>query len=91
MFEGGEIGLLFNESEVSVARTGNLQISMNNQIPCFIEEMEEGTIFTKIKLGFAGQKIFSLITTRSSQRLNLRRGEEVLALIKTNEVFLKYQ
>ena len=89
--EGSEIGLLFNESEVSIARTGNSQISMNNQIPCSIGEMEEGAIFTKVKLEFAGQRIFSLITTRASRRLNLRRGETVLALIKTNEVFLKYQ
>ncbi len=84
-----KIDLLFNESEVSIGKDLGGLISMNNRIDCIIESLERGKIFTRVFLSFGGQSMKSLITARSAERLALKEGEMVTALIKTNEVFLR--
>ena len=87
--KGSKIELLFNESEVSIGKNINGQISMNNQLPCTIDTMVAAEIFTRVVLQFKNYQLSSLITTKSAKRLKLQNGDKVIALIKTNEIFLK--
>jgi len=86
---GKNIELLINESEVSIAKNRCEEISLNNQLDCLVDDITCGEIFSKISLTMEGQKLSSLITSRSVKRLDLKKGDKVTALIKTNEVFLK--
>lgn len=86
---GNAIELLFNESEVSIGKNTNGKISLANQLECIIDNLNEGKIFTKINLLFKDIKLTSLITSGSVKRLDLKKGDKVMAFIKTNEVFLK--
>jgi molybdopterin-binding protein len=45
-------------------------------------------VLTRALLDYHGHEIISIITTRSAERLRLAVGDEVEALIKTNEVTL---
>jgi len=83
------IELLFNESEVSIGKLTDGQISLCNQLQCIIDDLIPGKIFSQVILSFHGEHLTSLITTRSVKRLNLETGDRVTAFIKTNEVLLK--
>ena len=86
--EGREIILLFKESEVSVGKDIRGMISLRNQLPVVVEEVQKGTVFSKICMRLADTSIVSLITTRSAEKLGLKKGDEVTAFIKSNEVIL---
>ncbi|NJK87496.1 MAG: TOBE domain-containing protein [Bacteroidales bacterium] len=68
----------------------NLQgmISLRNKLPCRIEKFEAGKILSLVTLRFGQYTIQSAITSRSAEMLGIKPGEEVLALIKSNEVSL---
>ncbi|HOP62447.1 MAG TPA: TOBE domain-containing protein [Spirochaetota bacterium] len=83
------IELIFNESEVSIGKITDGDISLSNQLNCIIEGFVYGEIFTLVKLSFNGKPLTSLITERSVKRLKLEAGDRVTAFIKTNEVMLK--
>ena len=83
------VELLFNESEVSIGRMAHGQISLNNQLPCVVEDFVPGEILTQVILSFNGERLTSLITTRSVKRLNLKVEDRVMAFIKTTELLLK--
>jgi len=86
---GEPIELLFNESEVSVGKDNNGSLSVLNHLICTVEEIVTGKIFTLIHMLFQGEKIVALIPSRSVKIMELKKGDEITAYIKINEVFLK--
>ena len=85
---GREVTLLFKETEVSIAKNLSGLISLRNRIKAKIKRIEQEKILTKIILDYKGNDIVSIISTGSVQRLDLREGDEVEWLVKTNEVSL---
>ena len=81
-----EVEILFKETEVSIAKNFDGQISLRNRIPSTIKEIERGKVLSKLILDFKGIDIGSIITTRSVNKLELKVGDEVTGLIKANEV-----
>jgi molybdopterin-binding protein len=78
----------FKETEVIIAKNEPMNISIQNKILCNIEAIRNGEILSELHLSFGELKIKSLITTNACKTLNLKNGDAVLALIKTNEVSL---
>lgn len=85
---GNTVNVYFKETEVIIAKNEPLNISIQNKILCKIESMKQGEILTELYLRFGEFNIKSLITTNACKTLNLKNGDAVLALIKTNEVSL---
>ncbi len=85
---GNAVKIYFKETEVIIAKNEPLNISIQNKIPCTIIAMKIGVILTELHLRFGDMNIKSLITTNAIKTLNLKNGDVVLALIKTNEVSL---
>lgn len=85
---GNTVNVYFKETEVIIAKNEPLNISIQNKILCKIDSMKQGKILTELYLSFGEFNIKSLITTNASKTLNLKIGDLVLALIKTNEVSL---
>jgi molybdopterin-binding protein len=85
---GNAVKIYFKETEVIIAKNELLDISIQNKIPCTIISMKPGEILTELHLRFGGFNIKSLITTNACKTLNLKNGDAVLALIKTNEISL---
>ncbi len=83
------VELMFNESEVSIGKLVQGQMSLNNQLDCVIDNLVIGEIFSQVMLSFKGCHMTSMITSRSVRRLGLIVGDRVTAFIKTNEVTLK--
>ena len=85
---GNTVKVYFKETEVIIAKNELLNISIQNKIPCTIISMKLGEILTELHLRFEDFDIKSLITTNACKTLNLKNGDAVLALIKTNEISL---
>jgi len=85
---GNTVNLVFKETEVSLAKglTGN--ISLRNRMMCFVQNIERGELLSKITLTFKQYTIASAITTRALDSLQISIGDEIEALIKSNEVSL---
>lgn len=72
----------------NIALAGGLKgvLSISNQLKVKIERVDNGELLSSVKFRFAGSLIESIITHDSSIRMNLRPGDEVVALIKSSEL-----
>ncbi|MFC0777171.1 molybdopterin-binding protein [Flavobacterium sp. HJSW_4] len=86
--ENKTVKIIFKETEVIIAKDLNPSISIQNQILCRIESIKKGVILSQIALSMGEESIQSIITTNACEQLDLKENENVMALIKTNEVSL---
>ena len=80
--------VLFKETEVSLAKELAGLISLRNRHPGVVTECRLGKLLAEVTLDYRGQRVVSLITRRSAERLNLQPGDAVEWLIKANELTL---
>ena len=84
---GNRIEILFKETEVFIANADlHGQLSVANQLPCVVVAITQGKLLSKIALNFAQHNITSIITTQALQQLKLTVGQQVTAMVKTNEL-----
>jgi len=86
--EGNHIDAVFKEPEVSLAHNLTGLISMRNRMKCKVTMIETGVLLTKITLLFFNNEIHSIITTRALKQIQIKIGDEIEALIKSNEIAL---
>lgn len=69
-----------------------MDLSTRNQLKARIKEIKSNDISAEVILDVGGQEMCSTITTGSVNRLGLKVGDEVNALIKASSVMLgKYK
>jgi molybdate transport system regulatory protein len=85
---GNRVFAVFKESEVSIAKNLKGIISLRNRFPCIVVKIERGKLMSIVLLQYEHIQLSSAITTRSVDALELNIGDEVLALIKANEISL---
>ena len=83
-----EVNVIFKELEASIAIQADLPISLQNQISGTIKDIQKGQLLARITLQTKLGPITSVITSGSADKLWLTVGQEVYALIKTNELML---
>lgn len=88
LVEGGEIIVMFKETEVSVSRPVRTHVSLQNKLPCRVVRVRKGALLATVTLQHPIGTIESVITVRAVDQLGLAPGIEVLAMIKTNEIML---
>jgi len=64
-------------------------LSYANQIKVNIASMDVGKLLSSLKLNFGDFVLESIITTASLKRMNLNENDELLALIKSNELSIQ--
>lgn len=82
------VKIIFKETEVIISKDLKANISIQNQLPCRIESIKKGVILSQINLRHEDQIIKSIITSNACEQLDLKENDNVMALIKTNEVSL---
>ncbi len=65
-----------------------LHLSARNRIPAKVTEVEKGDIASRVKLSIEAAMLSSLITTEAVEKLNIKEGDEVFAVIKSTEVLV---
>lgn len=84
--EGNHVTMLFKENEVVIAKSFSGQISLQNRFESVVKSLEMGKLLCKVTMDFLGFEIVSLITAHAAQQLNLAVGDNVIAMVKTNEI-----
>jgi molybdopterin-binding protein len=85
---GNAVEVLFKETEVSLAKNLSGLISLRNRMQATVKHVRGGAILSEVVLDYRGQSISSIVTSRSIQRLDIKAGDEIEALVKANEVSL---
>ena len=60
--------------------------SIRNRLPGIIEKIVSDKVVSEIVIRTAAGEVTSVITTSSVQRMNLKEGDQVFAIIKATEV-----
>jgi molybdopterin-binding protein len=60
--------------------------SIRNRLPGTIEKIVSDKVVSEIIIRTAAGEVTSVITTSSVQRMNLKEGDQVFAIIKATEV-----
>ena len=71
---------------MSLAKNLSGLISLRNRLPAQVRAVEKGQVLAKVTLDYQGLDVVSIITTRSAERLDLKAGDAVEALVKANEM-----
>jgi molybdopterin-binding protein len=64
------------------------QVSGRNQLVGRIEEVRISGLMAEVTLSIGGQRITSIITSRSAREMGLKKGQAAAALIKSTEVMI---
>ena len=63
--------------------------SIRNRLPGTIETIVSDKVVSEIVIRTSAGEVTSVITTGSVQRMNLKEGDQVFAIIKATEVFVE--
>lgn len=88
--KGKKVEVLFKETEVVLAKELPVNISLENYLFCKVMKIEKGELLCRVYLSFQEREITSLITSSSLLSINLSEGDEVVAMVKVNELMLSY-
>jgi len=65
-----------------------MQLSARNQLKGKIIEIKEGPVSTEVVIDINGAQVVSSITTGSAKSMNLKVGDEAIAVIKASSVMI---
>ena len=66
-----------------------MKISARNQIPGTVKKILKGPVSTEVVIAIAGSnEIVSSITTHSAEKMKLKEGSKVYAVMKASEVMV---
>ena len=86
---GKQVVAVVNDVDVMLARGRSLDLSARNQFRARVLDIDTGAVNTVVKLrGLGNNIIYSTVSNRAAARLNLREGENVLAVIKASSVMV---
>jgi molybdopterin-binding protein len=68
-----------------------MSTSIRNRLPGTIEKIISDKVVSEIVIRTAAGEVTSVITTGSVQRMNLKEGDQVFAIIKATEVSVEKQ
>lgn len=66
-----------------------MSLSARNQLPGVIEEIQLGGVMTHVAVRVGEHIVESVITRRSVEELQLKKGDTVKVVIKSTEVMLQ--
>ncbi|MBW1297879.1 TOBE domain-containing protein [Aquimarina litoralis] len=86
--EGKQISVLFKETEVIITPEEEPLISVENKIRATIAIIEKGELLSKVTLASSIGDIVALVTSEILEGLSLKEGQNVVAMVKVNEIML---
>ncbi|MCR9066559.1 MAG: TOBE domain-containing protein [Cytophagales bacterium] len=85
---GNTIQVLFKETEVVLGLNQKQAISLQNRINGTIIQIEKGALLSKVVIDTEIGSLVSVVSTEAIKELNLEENQEVIAMIKLNEIML---
>ncbi|MGB3774703.1 MAG: TOBE domain-containing protein [Leeuwenhoekiella sp.] len=88
LFTGAAVTAYFKETEIILSKNSEISSSIPNKIPAKIERVVTDHFLTRVYLSTAIGPLSALVHTGTFQNMNLTIGEDILALVKMNEIML---
>lgn len=66
----------------------SLKISARNQIPGKVVSVDEGDVISKVKIMVEPVIVTSVITREAVEKLDIKEGDQVFAIVKSTEVMI---
>jgi molybdopterin-binding protein len=83
-------GVSFYSHHIALGATkSTMSTSIRNRLPGTIEKIVSDKVVSELVIRTAAGKVTSIITTGSVQRMNLKEGDNVFAIIKATEVSIE--
>jgi len=84
--KGSQVMLTCKPTAIAIGKNIQGQLSYANQLHVKIRSLETGELLSALQLEFGEFVLESIITTDSQKRMQLKEGEEVIALIKSSDL-----
>ncbi len=88
LFDRRDLEALLGRRSRSDAQATGLDISARNQLQGNVLSLRVEGVMAEIRVGIGDQELVSVITRGSAERLNIRVGDRVFAIIKSTEVMI---
>jgi molybdate transport system regulatory protein len=86
---GDEVVAIFKSSTVLLSTDISLNISARNKFEAIVDSINKGEINSEVVLDIGnGDKIASIITTSSLENLDLKKGTQASAIIKSSDIMI---
>jgi len=89
--KGQNIQLLFKETETMLCTENTSNLSVQNKIPCKVVSIHVGEILSRVILLFHEQHLSAVITSNAVKQLGVKEGDNIFALVKSNELTLLWK
>ncbi|MDR2905676.1 MAG: TOBE domain-containing protein [Helicobacteraceae bacterium] len=86
---GENVQILFKETEVAIAKNLSGMISLRNRNFGIVKNVEFSELLCEIIIDANGSEICSIITAESAKKMDIKIGDQVEWLVKTNEISLR--
>ena len=83
---GSKVKLVVKPSHVAIAKNFSGDVSYSNILKATVLSCENGQLLSSVKLKYFDTTLESIITVASSNRMNIKEGDEVVAFIKASEI-----
>jgi molybdate transport system regulatory protein len=65
-----------------------MKLSARNQLTGTVRSINRGAAIANVELDVAGQRVVASITVEAVEALEIREGDEVMAIIKASDVMI---
>ncbi|WP_458700126.1 molybdopterin-binding protein [Sulfurospirillum sp. 1307] len=86
---GAKVVLSIKPLNIALAKGDTSKISFINELKAKVVSIEEGELLLSVRLDFEGNLFESVLLRESKNKLDLKEGDEVVMLIKANEISIK--
>jgi molybdopterin-binding protein len=88
LFPRFQLEAMLGQGPSPLASPGTLELSARNQLRGEIVALRLDGVMAEARIAIGGQELVSIITRSSAERMQLRVGDQVLAVIKSTEVMI---
>jgi molybdopterin-binding protein len=88
LFPRAQLESLLGASGSPAVASASLELSARNQLQGRITGLKLDGVMAEVRVAIGEQELVSIITSSSVERLQLRVGDSVLAVIKSTEVMI---
>jgi molybdopterin-binding protein len=65
-----------------------MELSARNRLPGIVKSVKLGSVMAEVLLDVAGTTVAAVITRASAERLRLKEGDHVSAVIKATDIMI---
>ncbi len=83
---GSSVKLSVKSTDIAIAKNYGGMLSYTNQLKAKIVQLNNGKLLSSIRIDIEGFRLESIIMLNSSLKMNLKVGEDIVALIRGNDI-----